>query len=77
MSRSCKKNSFIGVCAVSDKHDKRLASKRDRRINKFILRKTFDESFLRPKRETSSVWDMAKDGKIRFDSVECPSLMRK
>ena len=78
MSRSRKKHAFTGfTTAVSEKQDKRLANRKERRVNKHILRFTSDETRLRPKRELSDVWCMDKDGKTRFDLQKHPQLMRK
>ncbi len=78
MSRSHKKNPFCGnTKAMSEKQDKRIANRRDRRINKEILNQTQDESKLLSKKSTSNEWSMDKDGKHRFDPDKFPKGMRK
>ena len=78
MSKSQKKNPFCGnTKAKSEKQDKRIANRKDRRINKKILNQTQDDSRLLPKKTTSDEWAMDKDGKHRFDPDEFPKGMRK
>ena len=78
MSRSRKKNPFVGMTtAKSEKLEKRLANRRERRVNKSLLALTNDGTRLRAKREVSDVWSMSKDGKQRFDPQKYPKLMRK
>nr|WP_319495185.1 hypothetical protein [uncultured Desulfobacter sp.] len=78
MSRSQKKNPFCGNNkATSEKQDKRIANRIDRRVNKEILNQTQDEGKLLPKKSTSNKWTMDKDGKHRFDPDEFPKGMRK
>ena len=78
MSRSYKKAPITSVTtAASEKQDKRLANRLERRKNKQILQTTEDEAFLLKKREVSNVWSMDKDGKIRFDPLKNAKLLRK
>lgn len=77
MSHSYRKSPIIGVGGHSDKKDKRLANRAERRITREILRLTEDETYLPLKREVSNVWDMSKDGKMRFDPARFPQLLRK
>ena len=78
MSRSWKRNPFAGITsAKSEKYDKRLANRRVRRTNKYLLAITNDESQLLARRELSNVWCMAKDGKVWFDPKKHPKLLRK
>lgn len=78
MSRSRRKHPFTGWTKTeSEKQDKRLANRVDRRINKEILYKTNDDSQTIPKKVTSNIFDMGKDGKIRFDPKKWPESMRK
>ena len=78
MSRSRKKTPITGITtAESEKKDKRLANRSERRINKWLLKYYQDEAKLRAKREVSNVWGMDKDGKQRFDPTKYPQLMRK
>jgi hypothetical protein len=78
MSRSRKKTPITGITtATSEKQDKRIANRRERRINRIILQTTGDETQLRLKREISNVWAFDKDGKRRFDPRKYPKSMRK
>ena len=78
MSRSYKKHSIGGMTkASSEKEDKQLAHKRDRRANKVLLDQTADDSKLLNRKQTSSPWLMAKDGKKYFDPKKHPKEMRK
>ena len=78
MSRSKKKNPFCGhTTAKSEKEDKRIANRKDRRVNKEILKTDQDDSKLKSTNETSNVWSMDKDGKQRFDPERNPKEMRK
>lgn len=63
--------------ATTEKDDKRLANRRQRRVTREILGSTGDETRLKLHRETSDPWSMAKDGKGRFDPELHPRLMRK
>ena len=78
MSRSRRKLPFIGITtAVSEKEDKRIANRKERRINRNILHTTVDDTLLRNKREVGNPWLFAKDGKSRFDPQAYPELVRK
>lgn len=78
MSRSRKKTPISGILKCdSEKQDKRLANRQDRRVNKAILKATFDDTKLKAKRVLSDVWGMGKDGKRAFDPEEFPKSMRK
>ena len=78
MSRSRRYRPHCGnTTAVSEKDDKCLAHRRERRTNSQILAATSDGDRLKPVRVLSSPWLMDKDGKQRFDSREFPELMRK
>ena len=78
MSRSQKTTPIAGnTCAASEKHDKRVANKRDRRVNREILDGTHDDSFLKNRKITGDPWVMSKDGKQYFDPKAYPDLMRK
>lgn len=61
MSRSRKKVPIHGICADSDKKDKRAANRRYRRITKNALNCGRSLPTLR---EVSDIWSFAKDGKI-------------
>lgn len=77
MSRSRKKNPFCGISlAKSEKSDKQIANRKNRRINKEIL-KTFDDSKLLSIFETSDKWIMAKDGKQMINPLKNPECIRK
>ena len=78
MSRSRRKLPFIGITtAVSEKEDKRIANRKERRFNRQILHTTVDDTLLRHKCEVGNPWLFAKDGKIRFDPKSYPDLVRK
>jgi len=78
MSRSIRTTPIAGnTCASSEKYDKRIASRRSRRVNREILREFGDDSLLKDRRETGDPWVMSKDGKQFFDPESHPDLMRK
>ncbi len=78
MSRSWKKRPWTGITtATTEKQEKRLANRRERRINKYLLALTHDETQILLKREVSDVWCMSKDGKAMFDPEKYPKLLRK
>lgn len=78
MSRSRKTTPIVGnTVASSEKHDKRVASRRDRRVNREILSWSSDDSLLKNRKDSGNPWSMAKDGKHYFDSRDLPELMRK
>jgi len=78
MSRSKKKNPFSGITtATTEKQDKRITNRAERRMNKQIIQTTQDENKLKHKKEVSNTWNMDKDGKVRFDPDKSPKLMRK
>lgn len=64
MSRSRRKSPYRGVCADSDKFDKRLANRRLRRINKMRLEKGLEPLELR---DVSDEWCFNKDGKMYIE----------
>lgn len=79
MSRSYKKNPFMGIAGRSDKQDKRLANRRLRRVIHTKLNSgntDFDEVALPALREVSDVWDMAKDGKMRLSEGSLPAFKK-
>ena len=78
MSRSRKTTPIAGnTCASSEKHDKRVANRRDRRANREILYQTHDDTILKDRKASGDPWVMAKDGKQYFGQSDCPDLMRK
>jgi hypothetical protein len=78
MARSRKSTPIAGnTCASSEKHDKRVASRRDRRVNREILNGSHDDSLLKNRRATGDPWVMSKDGKQYFHPDDHPDLMRK
>ncbi len=78
MSRSYRLTPITGnTTASSEKHDKRLACRRDRRVNRGILKTTQDDGTLKNRRLSGNPWVMAKDGKQYFDPIRHPDLMRK
>jgi hypothetical protein len=78
MSRSRRTTAIAGnTCASSEKCDKRVASRRSRRVNREILKGFGDDSLLKDRRETGDPWLMSKDGKQFFSPENHPDLMRK
>ena len=78
MSRSRKKSPFIPVTtSSSEKDDKKVANRRDRRTNRVILANTNDEAKLNNRRTVSDAWTFSKDGKRRIDPEENAKLLRK
>ncbi len=78
MSRSRRSTPIAGItCASSEKSDKRVAARRDRRVNREILSASNEDSLLKDRKATGDPWDMAKDGKQFFNPSEHPNLMRK
>lgn len=78
MGRSRAKHPFVGmVNAKSEKRDKVMAHKRERRVVKTILQDEDDDSNLPAPKLFGDPWGAAKDGKHRFDPKKLPQLMRK
>ena len=78
MSRSNKKSPVIGnTTTSSEKEDKRIANRSERRINKVLLFKADDETGLKAKREVSNVYGFGKDGKQRIDPKKHSKELRK
>ena len=81
MARSRKKTPIIpNTCADSEKEDKRINSRRLRRVVKQKLQAIEDTEDLNlPElREITDVWDAAKDGKKYKDPAKLdPKQMRK
>ena len=78
MSRSKRKSPFGGnTTAVTEKQDKQIANRAERRINKQLIADNDSSSMLMSKREVSNVWSFGKDGKSRFDPFQYPKSMRK
>jgi|10_taG_2_1085330.scaffolds.fasta_scaffold05240_10 hypothetical protein len=68
MSRSRRKEPYVGHCADSDKQDKRKANRKHRRVIKEALRKEDPETVeFKLLKEVSNEWDFSKDGKLRYD----------
>ncbi len=75
MIRSGKKTPISGITkSDSEKLDKRDANRRERRINKELLKK---EKELKRIREVSDIWTFNKDGKVVFNEKKYPEMMRK
>lgn len=72
MSRSRKKNPFVGfTTADSEKKDKTKSNKKLRRIQKEKLNKSFidfDGNVFPDIKEVSNIYDFAKDGKKFYDN---------
>lgn len=79
MSRSRRKHPFCGIIknAESEKQDKRAYNRRFRHAAELALKADPTGESLPILREHSDPWSMDKDGKIRFDPVKHPKLMRK
>ncbi len=77
MSRSLRRSPICGVTtAASEKQDKRLAHRRLRSATRVAM--AADHVGVLPvPREVSDPWDMAKDGKLRFDPQRWPEISRK
>jgi hypothetical protein len=63
--------------ATSEKADKRFANRRHRHGNRQILKTAEDEPQSLDRKQTGDPWDMAKDGKARFNPAERPKRLRK
>ena len=75
MSQSYRHTPICGLaCAASEKADKQRWHRRFRRRNRELVRQAGEPL---PIRVASNPWDMAKDGKQRFDQTRLPRLMRK
>lgn len=78
MSRSRRYRPHCGITtAASEKDDKRRSNRGERHANSQILAVTGDGDRLKHPRALSDPWNMAKDGKRRFDPRDHPGLMRK
>lgn len=80
MSRSYRKSPFCGITtAESEKKDKQLAHRRERRIVSQILGSDPLRPVLPHRREVSNVWSFDKDGKQRLsgNSPDYLKIMRK
>jgi hypothetical protein len=76
MSRSRRKTPVMGITkAESDKRDKILAHRRQRRQVRTALASGVAE--VTTCRKAGDVWSVAKDGKSRFDPTQFPKLMHK
>jgi len=64
MSRSRQKHPVLASTTTrSEKKDKQLANRSERRINKILLRTTLDDTQLKNRQSISDVWNWGKDGK--------------
>ncbi len=78
MSRSYAKTPISGIStAVSEKEDKTMANRKERRLIRRILGCSPKDVILPQRREVSDVCVMSKDGKHWFDAKKYPKLMRK
>ena len=75
MSRSRRRTPIFGVCATSDKDDKRIARQRWRAVTRAAVNRGAD--VIPTLREVSDVWLMAKDGKIGLWREQNRAMMRK
>jgi hypothetical protein len=77
VSRSRKKTPISGVTlAESEKQDKAASHRRYRRTLKEIITPDL-ETPLPTERQLTNPWDMAKEGKSRYDPKPSPKRMRK
>lgn len=76
MSRSRKKNPFVGITtARSEKDDKRKVSRRvRRRVRQIPLGERTDRL---DSRLHDGAWMFSKDGRMRFDPAARPEHLRK
>ena len=72
MSRSRKKNPVGGITtAKSEKFDKRIINRIIRRKSKRLIEIGDPENIVFPvKEEVMDIWDMQKDGKIRWNKKD-------
>lgn len=78
MGKSRKKTPIEGhTTAVSEKQDKRLANRANRRINKIIASTATEETVFEDLRETSNVCCFDKDGKGYFGDIADQELLKK
>ena len=78
MTRSRKKTPIVGVtAAVSEKSDKLLAHRRERKKVRDVLRVESDPEVLPHTHEMSDPWVMAKDGKVYVGEALPPKQRRK
>lgn len=77
MSRSRRKHPYIGVCADSEKEDKRENNRRLRHHTRMALSRDPEVEVLPHTLDHSNRWLMNKDGKMEFNPEEYPDLMRK
>ena len=76
MSRSQRKSPVIGITtARTEKQDKREYNRALRHKVRQAIH--LDEEVLPDLKEVSSPWNMAKDGKQRFNPRHQPKLLRK
>jgi len=68
MGKSRRKNDYCGICAASDKEDKRLANRTFRRKGKENLRR--DKELPIQLNEVSDVYGFNKDGKTWFGELK-------
>jgi len=76
MSRSFKHTPICGITTChSEKHDKRLANRAERRIvkNLLLVCSDYDSLVLPIKREVSDVWGFGKDGRQWFGNLRLDS----
>ena len=78
MSNSKKKSPYVSITtATSEKEDKALANRKERKVNKTILAKTGDDERMVDRKSVSDTWNFSKDGKRRIDPNEESKHLRK
>lgn len=77
MSRSRRQTPARGITSQeSEKQDKAASHRKYRHALKQAIHPEL-ETPLPTERQLTNPWTMAKDGKMRFDTVALPKLMRK
>lgn len=77
MSRSRKKAPYVPITtASSEKEDKQIADRKNRRVNKTLLTTSEDDAALRDRKEFGSGWCFSKDGKQRIDPSQSKDLRK-
>ncbi len=74
MSRSFRHSPYIGYLGDSEKTDKRIWHQRFRSRVRTAMASGRNIPLAK---EVSDVWDMAKDGKMRFNSRKHPEFLRR
>ena len=68
MSRSYRKTKIFGVSGDSEKHDKRIANRKFRKLSKNKIA-AGKEDLPTHLKDVSNVWNFSKDGKLYWDDA--------